>query len=170
MSTINTTIDHGITLGQPSYGSPLTVTGTGAVNNNGSGKAIFGGNATVVNDGKITATGNSGGYGYQGVYLGGGYVHNLGTITAAGNAVAASRSRHVVNSGFIYGGRWGVTSRGLTSITKHRHDLGGSQGIVLSGGGFIDNSRLIAGADWHWHRRRPWTVLIRHRPPAMEPP
>ena len=53
----------------------------------------------------------------------------------------------IVNSGSIYGGRWGVTSRGLFTVTNSGTISGGSQGIVLSGGGFINNSNLISGAD-----------------------
>jgi hypothetical protein len=147
MSTISTTINHGITLGNPGYLSPLTVTGTGAVNNNGTGKAIFGGNATVVNYGEIVTTGNSGGYGYHGAYLGSGYVNNHGTITASGNAVLFQAAGTVVSSGFIYGHRWGVTSRGLVSVTNTGTISGYSQGIVLSAGGLITNSDLIAGSD-----------------------
>ncbi|HEX4365383.1 MAG TPA: Hint domain-containing protein [Rhodopila sp.] len=147
MSTINTTINHGVILGQPGYYTPLTITSTGAVNNNGTGKAIFGGGETVVNYGRITATGNSGGYGYQAVYLGGGYVNNHGTITADGSAVLLQAAGTVVNSGFIYGQRWGVTSRGLVTVANTGTISGGSQGIVLSGGGVITNSGLIAGGD-----------------------
>jgi hypothetical protein len=147
MSSITTTINHGITFGTSGYYSPLTITSTGAVNNNGTGKAVFGGNETVVNDGRITATGNSGGYGYQGVYLGGGYVNNHGTITAYGNAVVLQGAGTVVNSGVIFGHRWGVTSRGLLSVTNTGTISGESQGTVLSGGGLITNSDLIAGYD-----------------------
>jgi hypothetical protein len=148
MSTVSSRVNHGITFGNAGYVSPLTITSTGAVNNEGSGKAIFGGNETVVNDGKITATGNNGGYGYQGIYLGSGYVNNVGTITSGtGNAVLFQGAGSLVNSGFIYGGRWGVSSLGLTSITNTGTISGGSQGIVLSGGGFINNSNLISGAD-----------------------
>lgn len=63
MSTITTTINHGVTFGA-TYTSPLTIAGTGVVKNNGTAKAVFGGTATVVNYGHIIATGNSGGYGY----------------------------------------------------------------------------------------------------------
>jgi hypothetical protein len=105
MSTVSTPVNHGITFGTGDYTSPLTITSTGSVNNHGSGKAIFGGSATVINDGRITATGNSGSYGYQGVYLGGGYVNNAGTITSGtGNAVLLEGAGTVVNSGFIYAG------------------------------------------------------------------
>ena len=36
MSTVTTTINHGITLGA-TYTSPLTITGTGGINNSGTG-------------------------------------------------------------------------------------------------------------------------------------
>jgi RTX calcium-binding nonapeptide repeat (4 copies) len=147
MSTITTTIHHGVTFGA-TYVSPLTITTTGAVNNNGTGKAVFGGTETVVNYGHIIATGNSGGYGYQGIYLGGGYVNNHGSITASGNAVVFQGAGRFVNSGFIYGQRWGFNGRsGLQTVTNTGTISGGSQGIVLSGGGLITNSGLIAGAD-----------------------
>jgi hypothetical protein len=145
MSTITTKINHGIQFGIAGYDSPLTVTATGAVNNNGTSKAIFGGTATVVNEGTITATGNSGGYGYQGVYLGGGYVLNTGTITAASNAVELQAAGTVVNSGFIYGQRWGINGRGLASITNTGTIMAGNQGIAVFGGGFVNNSNLISG-------------------------
>ena len=49
MSSINGSINHGITLGPPNYSSPLTVTNSGYVSNAGVGAAIYGVTGTVVN-------------------------------------------------------------------------------------------------------------------------
>ncbi|WP_158928780.1 Hint domain-containing protein [Acidisphaera sp. S103] len=149
MSTVTTHLNHGITFGTSGYVSPLTITSTGVVNNNGSGRAIFGGTETVVNDGQIIATGSApgAGYGYAGVYLFSGYVNNHGTITSStGNAVLLQTTGTVVNSGFIYGGRWGITSRGLTTVTNTGTISAASQGIVLEAGGIVTNTNLITGA------------------------
>ena len=146
MSTINTTINHGITLGS-GYTSPLTVTNTGKVNNNGSGKAIFGGSATVVNYGHITATGTApAGYGYPGIYLGAGYVRNSGTIIASSYGVFFQGVGSVVNSGYVYGRRFAVQSLGLFTVTNTGTITCSTQAILLSDGGFVDNSRVWASA------------------------
>jgi fibronectin-binding autotransporter adhesin len=91
----------------------LSVTSSGSVNNNGTGKAIFGGAATVVNDGRVVATGANGGYGYQGIYLGGGSVNNTGAITAFGNAILLQGAGTITNSGTVSGGRVGRYVAGL---------------------------------------------------------
>jgi len=125
----------------------LSVTSSGSVNNNGTGKAIFGGIATVVNDGKIVATGANAGYGYQGIYLGGGSVNNTGMITASGNAIVLQGAGTITNSGTVSGGRWGATSRGFTTLINSGTLYGASQGVVLSAGGYINNSNTISGLD-----------------------
>lgn len=146
MSTINTTINHGITIGA-TYTSPLTITASGAVDNNGVGKAVFGGAATVLNHGYITATGSSAGLGYSGVYLGGGSLDNSGTVIGAGYAADFQGAGEITNSGILSGGRWGATSRGLFTIANTGTISGASEGVVLFAGGFINNSALIAGSD-----------------------
>src|SRR5437588_3123390 len=64
MSTITGPINHSITLGTSgAYASPLTITSTGSVSNNGTGDAIFGpagyaGTWGVTNQGQLSATGS----------------------------------------------------------------------------------------------------------------
>jgi hypothetical protein len=147
MSTVNTTINHGITFGA-TYTSPLTITSSGAVNNNGSGKAIFGGAETVVNYGHVIATGNSGGYGYHGIYLGSGYANNHGTISAAGNAVLFQGDGSVVNSGVLYGGRWGIDDRGGGRLT-----VTNTGSMAVTGGCCLAAAALIEGSIAHEQAR-----------------
>src|SRR5882724_11870225 len=108
MSTINTTINHGIVLGTPGYYSPLSITAAGYVSNGGTGPAIFGGTGTVVNDGRVVATGtDSGVVGNVAILLSdsGSTVINHGTITGAGYAVDLYSAGSLDNSGTVYGGR-----------------------------------------------------------------
>ena len=146
------TYSSGVTL----LTNPTTITSTGAINNHGTGPAIFGGSATVVNDGHITATsrttvslGVTTISAYSGVYLtdAGSFLDNSGTITGSLYAGQLTSGGSITNSGVMYGGKWGIESRGPISITNTGTISGGSQGIVLSGGGFISNSKLISGAD-----------------------
>jgi hypothetical protein len=63
MSTINGTINHGITLGTSgAYATPLVVAAAGSVSNNGTSDAIYGppgyaGIWSIYNQGQIRATG-----------------------------------------------------------------------------------------------------------------
>ena len=109
-----------------------------------------------MNDGRIIATsrtvtvsGTVSVATYDGVYLSdaGSRLDNSGTITASLYAAHLTSGGDLTNSGVLYGGKWGVSSRGLLSITNTGTISGASQGIVLSGGGHINNSKLISGQD-----------------------
>ncbi|HEY4171617.1 MAG TPA: Hint domain-containing protein [Rhodopila sp.] len=99
MSTISGTITHGITLGAPNYGSPLTITSAGAISSSGSG--ILGTYAgTLVNAGSV--------YGHQtGIELDdGGSVTNQfgGTISSYFDGILVTAGyATVVNAGLISG-------------------------------------------------------------------
>ena len=108
MSTVNTTINHGITLGNPGYLSPLTITNRGTIDNS-SGNGIYGttANGTVDNSGAITGTGSY----KSGILLtNGGVVTNSGLIAGLGGSGQAGygvwikgAAGTVVNSGTITG-------------------------------------------------------------------
>jgi hypothetical protein len=157
MSTVSTTVNHGITLGSGGYTSPLTITNTGAINNNGIGPAVFGGVGTVVNDGHITAAAKTTVFlgtttvlaAYSGVYLtdAGSYLNNSGTIRASLYGVQFQSGGSITNSGVVYGAKWGVTSRGPITVANTGTISAGNHGINLGGGGFVDNGGLISGPD-----------------------
>lgn len=88
MSTINNSIDHGITLSVlGSYTSPLTVTSTGTISNAGTGDAVYGPDTqawTVYNAGQIAASGTQN----SGItMLAGGYVNNSGWIVGGHDGI-----------------------------------------------------------------------------------
>jgi Ca2+-binding RTX toxin-like protein len=149
MSTVNTTISHGITLSTPGYYSPLTIATAGTVDNAGTGAAVYGAFGTVINYGNVIASGVGNYGGNPGVYLGNSpaALDNRGTITAAGNAAALDAGGELTNSGILSGGRWGVTSRDLLSVTNTGTIHGGLVGINLFAGGSISNSNQIDGLD-----------------------
>ena len=167
MSTITTTVNHGITLGTPGYYSPLTVTNTGAVNNNGSSIAIYGYAGTLNNAGTISATGagadgvvlsgqfgtgSVGNYGLisatnSALYLGGyGTVTNTGTIVSSGyDAIDIGASGTVTNStGTITAGHWDIRIRGAGSVSNGGTLQASEVGIAILGGGGATNTGLIS--------------------------
>src|SRR5438093_206635 len=105
MSTISTTITHGITLSTGgTYSSPLTITATGAVEAS-AGNAIYG-NASqawaVENQGTIATTAANG----IGIYLAaGGNVTNAGTglISGAKGILVGNAAATITNAGTITG-------------------------------------------------------------------
>src|SRR5580698_3381161 len=103
MSTISSTISHGVTIGTSGYSSPLTITAAGYVGNN-SGDAIYSGSvATVVNAGHISGN-EPDGFGVN--LTGGGSVTNQsgGTISGGYDAVrfgAGYTSRLVIDPGAV---------------------------------------------------------------------
>ena len=145
MSTVTTTINHGITLGTPGYYSPLTISGTGAVSN-GTGPAVFGTYGTVINYGQVTASGTGNGGAFAGVYLSGGTLDNRGTVTAVSDA-AVIQGGSVINSGVLSGGHDGVFAQVLLNVTNTGSISGGSDGINLFAGGMITNTNQITGAN-----------------------
>jgi hypothetical protein len=150
MSTVTGTIGHGITLGPPSYDSPLTVTSTGAISNNGVGSAIYGTTGTVVNAGKLTATGASIFGHYDGIEIyGDGNVDNSGIIVAASNGISVYGVGSVTNSNTVSAQQWGVSGRtGFLTVTNNAGTIYGvDDGINLFGGGSVTNSGTIIGAN-----------------------
>ena len=116
MSTVSSRINHGITLGNPGYYSPLTVTTTGYISNAGTGVAVYDATAgyTLVNYGGISATGT-----YAAVNsINGGSVDNIGSISGA--------------SGVVLGGPGTVTNSGVLSAYA-------ATAVQLSGGGNVTN-------------------------------
>jgi RTX calcium-binding nonapeptide repeat (4 copies) len=153
MSTINTTINHGVTLTSGgTYTSPLTITNTGAVNYSSTGDAVFGTTAgdSVVNQGVVIGTSAS-----NGIYLTGGtnYVDNQGRVTAsAGSAIGIQLANGgtLSNSGTAIGGKWGFETRGATTLNNIGTIQGGNQGVVLNsygGPSTATNTGIVIGAD-----------------------
>ncbi len=157
MSTISNNVMAGVTLSTSgSYTSPLTITATGAVNNLGTGDAIFGPNTqawAIYNYGTVSAAGASGidlrlggtvtnsgtglisGHTY-GVLIKGaaGTVTNLGTILATATAGVALNAGGDVTNGssavvtsLIAGGSLGIAS--ATNITNYGTIYGAYSGI-----------------------------------------
>jgi hypothetical protein len=149
MSTVSTTINHGITLGTPNYYSPLTVTSTGYVSNNGSGQAVYGSTGTVVNQGTLVATGPSIFGKYSGIEIyGSGGAYNSGTIIATSNGIAIYGFGSVTNSGTISAQQWGVDGRsGFLYVSNTASIYGVDDGINLFSGGSVTNSGTIIGAN-----------------------
>jgi hypothetical protein len=147
MSTVNGVINHGVTLGTPNYISPLTVTTTGYISNAGVGSAIYGTYGTVVNEGKLTASGLSIFGKYSGIEIyGNGSVDNTGTIIAESNGIAIYGIGSVTNSGSVSGQQWGVAGRtGFLSVTNTGTIYGVDDGVNLFSGGSVTNSLTIIG-------------------------
>src|SRR5579862_523547 len=86
MSTISNSVSYSVTLGTGTFTSPLTITSTGAVSNNGTADAVIGPGTqawTVDNAGTVTATGA-----HRGIaMLLGGYVDNSGQISGGAGGV-----------------------------------------------------------------------------------
>ncbi len=156
-STIDGKVTKTVTLGQGSYGSPLTVTQTGSV-----APTVAGGVGMIVpagfKNGSITNDGHVSGGNGNGTTLGGGIgidmaaaasLVNAGTLTggtggyggtsvgAGGIAVDLLAGGSVVNSGDITGGVGG--SSPLTSGGN------GGAGVVLKGATTLSNTGTIAG-------------------------
>src|SRR5579862_4093858 len=101
MSTISNSVSYSVTLGTGTFTSPLTITSTGAVSNNGTADAVIGPGTqawTVDNAGTVTATGA-----HRGIaMLLGGYVDNSGQISGgAGGVYIGGAAGTVVNTGRI---------------------------------------------------------------------
>jgi hypothetical protein len=172
MSTItNTTINHGITIGA-TYTSPLTITTTGTVNNNGTGTAIYyDGTATIQNAGQIIATGAAVPHGNLGISLtGNGSVGNSGLITASGYAIYFGNAGTVTNAGTVSGyygveirgtsavsnsstgtitgtGRYGVKLLGATASVTNDGTISGRTALQALFSATVDNTGLLSGLD-----------------------
>ncbi|WP_216855971.1 DUF4954 family protein, partial [Acidisphaera sp. S103] len=166
MSTIITTINHGITLGQPGYYSPLTITSTGYVNYGGPPAAVYSrDNATVVNYGVIRSegVGNYAGVeflsstssldnhgtivsNWYAVYIYGGVLTNEGTISSGSRFGVFSRGAlSIVNTGSI-SGAVGIKALSGVTLSNTAGTISGSVGVEVSGGtGSVVNSGVIAG-------------------------
>src|SRR5580704_4909336 len=173
MSTISGSVAVGITLSTTgSYSSPLTITGSGSVQNGGTGDAVYGpGTAswTIANYGQIVASGGGtngyngvalyaggsvGNSGYiaaslNGIYIGGsdGTVTNSGTIEATntiGFGICLYTGGTVTNNGYIKGGVFfGAADSGVLSNSGTiAYAAGGA--VYLYGGGTVINSGTIA--------------------------
>src|SRR5580692_1434886 len=128
MSTIDTTINHGITLGKPRYDSPLTITSTGYVNYAGPGAAVFySGDGTVVNYGVIRNDGPGGSSGVQ--LLSAGSLDNHGTIVS--NWYGAS----------LYGGL--ITNEGIISSASRFGVFGRGDSLDIVNAGLISGAVAI---------------------------
>jgi hypothetical protein len=145
MSTISTTISHGITLGSGGYTSPLIVTNTGGVNN--TGVAIYSSSGgTLVNSGNIRSTTS---YAVEGgVYLlmtnaAGGVVtgYLAGVRAASASLVNRGTIKETGNSGTgVYLNDTGpdgmLTNYGLVSAVY--------RGVLFRGSASLDNQGTIA--------------------------
>ena len=165
MATISTTINHSVTLGQPGFLSPLTITSAGYVNYGGPQPAVYSRpNATVVNYGvirsegvgnyagvELLSTGNSlDNHGtivsnWYGVYIYGGVLTNEGTISSGNRFGVISRAAlSITNTGSISGAVGIKALSGLT-LSNTAGTISGSGGVEVSGGtGSLVNSSVIA--------------------------
>ncbi|HWB47601.1 MAG TPA: Ig-like domain-containing protein [Stellaceae bacterium] len=125
MSTISNSISNGITV-TGSYASPLTITSTGTVDNNGVGNAITGttNGESITNQGHVTASGS----GNVAVNLSGtgNTVVNSGTITNTDSLQgsegiflrSSADDGSIYNSGLISGGYITVRAFGPATLTN----------------------------------------------------
>jgi hypothetical protein len=169
MSTISTTISHGITLGG-SYASPLIITNTGEVTYNG--VAIYSSSGgTVVNSGQIASTNSyavkgginlvmtnaAGGVvtGYLvGVWAAAATLVNRGTIKETGNSGSAiyladtGPDGIVTNYGLVSAVYRGVRFRGTGSLDNAGTIASsGRYGVELDGAVGVTNTGLISGSN-----------------------
>ena len=132
MATISTTISGGVTLGTPAYGSPLTITATGAVLQSAAGAAaIYGPNSggpwAVVNQGSVSSSGSNG----AGIVLAeGGLVSNSGNVTGAASGIV------------IKGGLGSVDNFGSV-VSQAQFDR---SGVYLGNGGNVTNGSARDGS------------------------
>ncbi len=126
VSTINSYVGHGVTLGN-GYTSPLTITTAGTVDDSG-GIAVFAAatyaNPVVINQGTILETG----FGGVGVaFNAGGSLDNSGTAA-------------------LIEGQYGVQIRGTAGTITNAGTIEGTNGraIYLTQGGSVDNSGTAA--------------------------
>ena len=152
MSTLSTTIYGNINLDGATYPSPLTITSTGSVNNQGTGDAVYGLNTTahtLVNSGTITATGVATVGHFAGVYLNGdgSTVSNIGSIgSAGGNGVWIRANGSVTNQGTITGGLRGIDlNTGYVYNSNYIH--GDRDGVRAVFGVSLVNKGTITGAN-----------------------
>src|SRR5579864_4449531 len=142
MGTISNTISIGITLAAiGTYSSPLTITASGYVSDNGTKDAIYGPNTqawTVANYGRVAEFGT---YGRYGIHFGdSGLVLNSGTISATRSGVFISGgAATLTNSGVIEGGRSGIrlshTGASYDTVTNAGTIAGITAGVADSGNG-----------------------------------
>ncbi len=150
MATISGTITHAVTLATSGvYASPLTISGTGAVNDTAAGNAIYGPNTqawTVVNQGMVSAANGAG------IDLtNGGVVINSATILSPNSfftVAIAGAPGFLSNSQTGYVGPGGVIfSGGGTVVNAGRIADTGGRGVVISGAaGMVINSGTITGS------------------------
>ena len=149
MSTITT----GVVLSNSgSYTSPLTITGSGAVETS-SGNAIYGAGYqawTVANYGTVTTTGSLNSVGDGILLRGGGSLDNAGLIEGFHGVYITGSTGTVSNSGTLNGTAsqgWGVQCYGGGSVANNAGLIEGYRGgIDIKGGaGTVTNSATIIG-------------------------
>lgn len=133
--TINTTLDHGITLVAPTYGDPLTILGDVLA---ASGDGVLATTSwTIDNGGTISATTG------EGIFLkGGGVIDNSGLIVgAAGYGITATTEPlSIVNSGYIHGGKGGM------ALSEGRFIVDNLSGATITGGSIALEGVKFSGA------------------------
>jgi len=154
VSTISgTTITTGVVLSNSgSYTSPLTITGSGAVETS-SGNAIYGFGYqawTVANYGTVMATGSLNSVGDGILLRGGGSLDNAGLIAGGGGVYITGSTGTASNSGTINGTAsrgWGIQFYAGGSIANNAGLIEGYRGgIDITGSaGTVTNSGTIIG-------------------------
>ena len=168
MSTINTKINHGVTIGAAAaYASPLTITSAGYVTYAGPPAAVYSReHVTVVNYGVVNSEGVGANAGVEllangssldnqgtiesnwyGVYMYGGLITNEGTISSGSRFSVFGRGAaiSIVNAGLI-SGPTGIKAFNGAAISNTTGTISGETGVEVSGGtGSVVNSSLIAG-------------------------
>jgi hypothetical protein len=148
VSTISSTITHGITIGTSGYASPLTITAAGQVS--GTAAITAPGVATVVNAGTLAGSDVFGGSGVS--LASGGYVTNQsgGVISGYDGIRGKSGGVTVINAGTIagsasfYKAAAGILLNASGSITNQSSGtISGSYGILAAGADTVVNAGAI---------------------------
>lgn len=138
MSTISTTVTTTVTVGSTAYGSPLTITDTGAVapaDYGALGVYENGVSFSLTNDGHV-----NGGLGARGA----GSTTYYGAAGGTGGAALQLVAGNVGNSGYITGGTGGAGGGGGYNVGG----VGGTggTGVMLSGGTLTNQSHIAGGS------------------------
>jgi hypothetical protein len=138
-STISTYVTQTVTLGSPTYPSPLTITGTVDVS---TGNGVFAGtavsNPTLVNDGDVNAMSTGV------VLLAGGTVSNTGTISGAGNGIYLGNGGYIRNQNIISGGVGAINTERAASTIVNTGMISGYSYAVFDGiQSYVDNQNMI---------------------------